>query len=166
MNPFKNDKKAKFLASIPLCSLESETDLLTSKCKFNFAYFEKQTAEQSFEEWPDEKLHKLLAKLRDYSQQSLTHWMLLPIGKSGTVLSIYGAFPTKSAFTHPKHVPHQALWGRFRLEWADRLIGFVIPNSYHDKAHPVTGERYDCNTFYVVFLDADHKFYQSGKESK
>lgn len=166
MNSFKNNKKDKFLASIPQCSLDSETDLLTCRCKFNFAYFEKQAAGQSFNEWPHDKLHKLLEKLKDYSQQPLRYWMNQNIGKSGRVLSIYGAFPAKSQFTYPNHVPHQALWGRFRLEWADRLVGFVVPNSYHGKAHPVTGERYDCNTFYVVFLDSDHKFYLSAKEGK
>jgi hypothetical protein len=159
MKNFKSDRKAKYLANLPQCSLDSETDPLTSKCKFNFAYFEKQTASQSFDEWSREKLCKLLDKLKEYSQQPLSYWMHQRIGKSGMVLSIYEAFPTKSEFTRPKHVPHQARWGRFRLEWDDRLVGFVVPNSYHGKAHAGTGERFDCNTFYVVFLDENHKFY-------
>lgn len=166
MNSFENSRKGRFLDSIPICSLDSEEDLLTKKCKFNFSYFVKQPAGQSFDELSHEKLHKLFDKLKEYSQQPLTYWMSQPIGKSGRVLSIYGDFPRKSEFTHPKHVPHQALWGRFRLEWADRLVGFIVPNSYHGKAHPATGERYDRNTFYVVFLDPNHKFYQSAKEAK
>ena len=166
MSSFKNDKKDKFLAAIPNCSLESDTDKLTEKCKFNFAYFVKQPAGQSFDEWPADKLHKFLNRLKDLSNESLKHWMQQPAGKSGTVLSIYGAFPSKSDFTFPKHVPHQAMWGRFRLDWAGRLVGFVLPNEVRGKEHPKTGERYDCNTFYVVFLDADHRFYKSAKEAK
>ncbi len=37
------------------------------------------------------------------------------IGKSGRVLSIYGAFPARSDLVHPKHVPHQVKWGDFVL---------------------------------------------------
>lgn len=166
MKPFGNTKRNSFLASFPECSLDSETDKLTTKCKFNFAYFEKQEAGQSFDEWPVDKLRKLLNKLKDYSNESLKHWMCQPIGKSGTVLSIYGTYPVKSDFKCPKHVPHQAQWGRFRTDWAGRLVGFVVPNEYHGKAHPTTGERFDRNTFYVVFLDEDHRFYKSAKEDK
>jgi hypothetical protein len=53
-------RKDKFLADINQTSIDSETDLLTEKCKFNFAYFVKQPAGQSFEEWDVNKLHKLL----------------------------------------------------------------------------------------------------------
>lgn len=162
---FGNTRKDRFIAAIPVCSLDSETDKLTTKCKFNFAYFEKQVAGQDFNEWPEGKLHKLLNKLKDYSAESLKHWSLQPVGASGTVLIIYGAFPkSKSDFTCPAHVPHQAQWGRFRLDQATRLVGFVVPHDYHGKAHPVTNERFDCNTFYVVFLDAGHRFYKTEKK--
>jgi hypothetical protein len=90
----------------------------------------------------------------------------MPIGKGGgTVLSIYGAFPQKSKFCHPKHVPHQVCWGRFRLDFSGRLVGFILPAEYDGKYHAKTGKRFDCNTFYVVFLDANHSFY-IGKEAK
>lgn len=162
MNAFYNSKKDKFLASIPRASIELESDNLTIKCKFNFAYFTKQAAGQSFEEWDRLQLTKFLDKLKDYSQQPLVHWMNQRIGsKNGRVLSLYDEFPKHSEFTHPDHVPHQARWGRFRLESAARLIGFVLPGTFADKAHPKTGVRFDCNTFYVVFLDANHKFYKT-----
>jgi hypothetical protein len=156
-------RKDKFLADINQTSIDSETDLLTEKCKFNFAYFVKQPAGQSFEEWDVNKLHKLLNKLKDYSQASLSHWKCQPIGAHGKVLAIYGNFPTNSDFTFPKHIPHQAEWGRFRLESAVRLVGFILPSSYDGKEHPQTKMRFDCNTFYVVFLDANHKFYKTEK---
>jgi hypothetical protein len=109
------------------------------------------------------QLAKLLGKLKDYSAEPLKHWMAQPVGKSGTVLAIYGGFPSRSDFTNPKHVPHQAQWGRFRLEHSVRLVGFVLPANYRDTKHPkhLCGETFDCNTFYVVFLDANHVFYKS-----
>lgn len=155
-------RKARFLASIPQASIEAEGDTLASRCKFNFSYFTVQEAGQDFSQWGEGQLAKLLGKLKDYSAEPLAHWMRQPVGKSGTVLAVYGAFPRRSAFTHPKHVPHQAQWGRFRLEHAVRLVGFVLPKDCHGQRHP-SGESFDCNTFYVVFLDAEHAFYQGGE---
>lgn len=161
MSSFNNSRKDKFLAAIPQSSLDSKADCITSKCKFNFAYFMKQPASQSFDEWSKEQLSKLLDKLKEYSKESLTHWKTQP-SKSGHILEIYGAFPkSNSDFTHPTNVPNQVEWGRFRLESAVRLVGFIIPNNYKDKLHETTQVRFDCNTFYVVFLDANHKFYKT-----
>lgn len=161
MSSFKNSRTKNFLASVPQCSLDSERDQLTAKCKFNFSYFVKQDAGQSFDEWSGTQLAKLLDKMKNYSQESLTYWTNQP-SKSGKVLIIYGKFPNdRSDFTHPIHVPHEVEWGRFRLESAVRLVGFVIPNGYKDTPHRVTHARFDCNTFYVVFLDANHKFYKT-----
>ena len=155
-----NTRKANFLASIPVASIDASEDTITTRCKFNFSYFDKQDAGQAFDEWPDGQLAKLFDKLRDYSKESLTHWTKEAVGKSGSVLAIYGGFPQRSDFTLPKHVPHQARWGRFRLEQAVRLVGFVLPDDYRDKIHS-SGVAFDCNTFYVVFLDANHVFYKS-----
>lgn len=49
--------------------------------------------------------------------------------------------------------------GRFRLDWAGRLCGFVIPRELDGQAHP-KGRRCCANTFYVVFLDEHHRFYK------
>ena len=161
MTRFKNARKDAFIEAIATASIDAADDRLTEKCKFNFAYFHVQEASQAFEDWSGAQLAKLLNKLTEYSKQPLAHWKTTSVGKSGTVLSIYGAFPTKSDFSHPKHVPHQAEWGRFRLESAVRLVGFVVPHSHHEKRHPATNHPFDCNTFYVVFLDKDHKFYKT-----
>ena len=56
-------------------------------------------------------------------------------------------------------MPHQANWGRFRLESDMRLVGFVVPNEYHDLINEKTKLRYDKNTFYIVFIDPSHGFY-------
>ena len=161
MSKFKSPLKDRFLAEIPTASMDLDDCSLTKRCKFNFSYFEKQPASQEFSEWSDEERVKLLEKLRDYSREPLTYWMTQPAGKRGTVLSIYGKFPSKSEMVHPRHVPHQAQWGRFRLDWSGRLCGFVVPKDRDGKAHPQTGVRFDTNTFYVVFLDRDHRFYST-----
>jgi hypothetical protein len=155
-----NKRKEAFLASIPQASIDLPDDTLASRCKFNFSYFDKQDAGQAFDEWQDGQLAKLLDKLKDYCKESLSYWQKVPLGKSGSVLAIYGGFPQRSDFTLPKHVPHQALWGRFRLEQAVRLVGFVLPDDYRNKSHS-SGNAFDCNTFYVVFLDANHAFYKT-----
>ncbi len=63
-----------------------------------------------------------------------------------------------------KSIPIEAKWGRFRLKSKVRLVGFVIPEEFHDKIHEKTGLRFDKNTFYVVFLDKEHKFYKVEKQ--
>lgn len=161
MKRFHNSRADRFIESIPKCSLLAVDDTITNRCRFNFSYFTAQKAGQDFGEWNGDNLAKLLGCLKDYSAQPLTYWLTQPSGKKGTVYSHYGHFPLKSEFEHPKHVPHEAQWGRFRLKWATRLIGFTVPKDLDDKAHPTTGKRYCSNTFYVVFLDANHKFWIS-----
>lgn len=161
MNQFRNRKKDSFLKSIPTASLDSDSDCLSKKCKFNFAYMDfNQPAGQKFKDWSQGQLSKLLDKLHSYSKETLKYWTNERIGsKANKVLEIYGNFPKNSEFTHPKHVPHQVTWARFRLESSVRLIGFVLPQEYDKKKHPQMNFYFDCNTFYVVFLDANHKFY-------
>jgi len=161
MKNFENSRKDQFLKSIPTASIDNADCPLTKRCKFNFAYFDVQPASQAFGDWDAGQLAGLLGKLRDFSREPLSHWLTMPVGKSGTVLSIYGQFPKKSEMTYPKHVPHQALWGRFRLDWSGRLCGFVVPNSVDGLEHASTKFRFDANTFYAVFLDRDHRFYKS-----
>lgn len=159
MSRFSNSKTAHFLSSIPVCSFDDPANELTQKCKFNFAYFTVQDAGQNFCDWTKDQLENLLSQLKDYSEQSLSYWRTQPVRGGPTRLSIYEKFPAKSDFTHPKHVPHQAHWGRFRLSSAVRLVGFVVPSEYQNKAHDRTKVVFDCNTFYVVFLDANHRFF-------
>lgn len=131
-------------------SIYNGDDLLTKKCKFNFAYFCKQESSQDFNEWEENKLITLLNSLKEYSKKSLEEW------KSDGKLVIYGDFPKKTKFDEPKHVPLEAQWGRFRMSGKIRLIGFVL---HIDTVHEKTGIRFDKNTFYIVFLDKNHHFY-------
>lgn len=160
---FKNKTKSAFLASFPTVSIENNNDKIARKCKFNFSYFVKdQDAGQDFCDWTNPQLIKLLDKLVFYSTESLEHWTKQPIGKkSGHILEIYDSFPKRSDFSHPKHIPHQACWARFRLESSVRLIGFTIPSEYNRLEQNSSGYYFCSNTFYVVFLDQNHKFYKT-----
>lgn len=157
---FRNTKRDSFLSSIPTSSLDSDEDTLSARCKFNFSYMDcTQKAGQSFDDWSPELLLSLCNKLIEYSKQPLRYWANQRVGGGGyKVFEIYGNFPKKSDFKHPKHVPHQARWARFRLEQKVRFIGFVVPDNYNEKRHDKNGALFDSNTFYVVFLDQNHLF--------
>lgn len=150
---YKNSRKESFLDSIPLASIESPDDRLACKSKFNFAYFDVQESSQSFSDWDKDQLVDLLDKLKNFSREPLGYW------KEEGTLVLYGGFPQKSSLKHPKHIPHQASWGRFRLAQKVRLVGFVLPKDFAEVRHSATNSLFDCNTFYIVFLDKDHKFY-------
>lgn len=160
-----NHRKSAFLASIPTASIDLPTDTLAKRAKFNFSYFTVQEGVgQSLSDLDEGELRELYEKLKNFSNDSLEHWERTPIGKkSGHVLEIYGKFPTRSNFVEPLHVPHQARWGRFRIDSSTRLVGFVLPKEYGGLAHSC-GFNFDCNTFYVVFFDKNHEFYLMEKK--
>lgn len=62
-------------------------------------------------------------------------------------IKVYGDFPPadKTAFFHPKHIDQQVAWGVIEgISGRVRVAGFVSES-----------------TFYIVFLDSEHQFYQS-----
>jgi hypothetical protein len=161
MGKFKNHRKEGFLASIPIISLLDSNNDLTKRCKFNFSYFDVQDSiSQDFHEWDREELAKLLNKLKEYSKFTLDHWTRQKVGNY-PVFAIYDQFPTNTDFTQPKHIPHQVEWARFHLENLVRVIGFVIPAEFQNKYHETTHMLFDRNTFYIVYLDRDHRFYKT-----
>ena len=162
VNKFKNKKKEQHLKTISsFPSLEDDNNDLTIRSKFNFSYFDSsQQVGQDFRNWTHQHLHELLDKLKSYSTKPLIYWLNQRCGGGGLkILAIYGAFPNKSNFKCPKHIPHQSKWARFRLDNSTRLIGFVIPNDLDKTVHCKTKELFDKNTFYAVFLDENHQFY-------
>lgn len=65
--------------------------------------------------------------------------------------TIYGDFPPseKTDYTHPLHVPEDAEWARIHVNGKQCIIGHIVPP----------------NTFYLVFLDGDHRFWISEKRN-
>lgn len=158
---FGNGRKTSFLTSLPSISLDSGE--IVEKCKFNFSYFDKsQPHGQDFVDWELLGLTKLLEKLKNYSESPLEYWRHQRAGAGSLkIFEIYGKFPAKSEFKHPKHVPHDVSWARFRLESLVRLIGFVVPKDFKCSDPSKLKAPFDSNTFYVVFLDEGHKFYST-----
>ena len=168
MKNFSNNRKSRFLQSLPQSGIE--TSDIASRCCFNFSYFEgSQEQGQSFDDWAQNSgansLSVLLEKIKNYTKEPLAYWRNERVGAKGLrVLAHYNEFPKKSDFTHPPHVPHDVIWSRFRLGNMVRMIGFVIPETLAGKEYTDTkGNKhfFDSNTFYVVFLDQDHRFFHT-----
>jgi len=159
-----NNKRASFLASIPQVSLNADDNDLAERCKFNFSYFvNSDDAGQDFKDWTQEELIKLLEKLKEYSKFSLNHWKTQNVGSYPVFVNYGSSFPANTDFTEPRHIPLEVEWCRIHLENKPRLIGFIVPDSYHDIVQESSSFRFDKNTFYVVFLDKEHKFYLTSK---
>lgn len=92
-------------------------------------------------------------KLSAYSKGPLKYWENQKIAEKITVLEIYGGFPRVSDFKTPSTCSASSNVGKIELESSVRLVGFVLPPEYDRKQHAGTGFYFDCNTFYVVFLD-------------
>lgn len=156
---FKNTRKVNYLKKIPDTSLDSGT--ITEKCKLNFSYFDNtQDAGQDYSDWSYDELLKLVDKFKNYTNSSLDYWRHQRTGGGGLkIFEVYGKFPVNSDFVHPKHVPHDVQWARFRLENMVRLVGFIVPRGFECLKDIILKEPFDSNTFYVVFLDKNHRFY-------
>ncbi|MCC4599765.1 hypothetical protein [Xanthomonas melonis] len=162
MTKFGNARKDAFLQELPRNELASKDDCLTSRCKFNFHYFVPDSPGQDWGDWGVVGLSKLLRKLQMYSERSLSDWENERAGGL-RLLTFYNDFPLRSEFKHPQNVPHDVRWGRFRLEQKIRLVGFAVPTEKKGIEHIKTKQRFCTNTFYVVFLDREHKFYITEK---
>ena len=153
----KNNKKNNKLKKINLeliAVLNTEFSKMALRCKFNFSYLDiNQGDTVSFGDLNEEKLKKLINQITSFSKESILYW------KQCKRFVNYGEFPQSSKLNKPSFVPSGVEWSRFRLEGGFRLAGFTVPHEI-TKAHVDL----DTNTFYVVFLDPDHKFYSS--ESK
>jgi hypothetical protein len=150
-----NSAKERFLKSFPDLFIADHIDRLNNNIAFNFQYFDiSQEPSSDFSSLSEEQLKKLVTKLRGYTCETIEHWKREPIKGCRCVLEVYGTFPKKSDFCHPKMVPSDVEWARFRLEGDMRLIGFILPD--------IAIKTYNLvkNVFYVVFIDENHRFYK------
>lgn len=151
----QNRVKDAFLKTIPEFTIELSKKKF-EKIAFSLQFFDNsQSAGQHFNEWTHDHLVKLLEKLKQYCAEDFEHWKKMRIGSGKNhVLEIHGNFPNNSDFSFPSHVPVDVKWGRFRLEGDMRLVGFIIDGD-SCKANQISP-----NVFYIVFLDAFHRFYK------
>lgn len=155
---FKNKKAAEFIKRMPKDSVEGSG--LVKRLKFNLHYLDLNQPIGLRDELSADFLTQLLEKLKNFSEQDLSHWVTMPAGRgNGNMYQIYDKFPKNSEFNHPASVPHDAVWGRFRVDRTIRLAGFTIPSILNHKLCSQEKFRFCTNTFYVVFIDLHHKFY-------
>jgi hypothetical protein len=162
MPKFSSNRKKKFLDKVESkISLDSSDNDLAKRCKFNFSYFvNDDLAGQDFKDWTIDELIKLLNKLKEYSKFSLEYWKNQKLGRYPIFVNYGSKFPENSDFKEPRHIPIEVEWCRFHLENRPRVIGFIIPEIFHGTYQKNTNVRFDKNTFYIVFLDKEHKFYK------
>jgi len=125
--------KAESIIKKTLSSKKTVTDLVNDDCfKLSLRHIDK-TQGQTWYQWQDS--HILADAIETIS---IEQW-----SKSFTN---YGDFPpkNKTEFTHPSHVPEDAQWARIHINGKQCLAGHVVNN-----------------TFYLVFLDENHRFWIS-----
>lgn len=106
---------------------------------FSFIHLSKDQG-ASFQQWNEEgKLLAALERLREYSSKK--------ISQTDTTFNIYGDFPPKTNFRHPKYIPEDALWARIHVDGKHVIAGHIVRN-----------------VFYVVFLDSNHSFWITEKK--
>lgn len=155
---FKNKKAIAFIKDLPKESVESSG--IVKRLKFNLHYLDLEQPAALKGELTIDFFSLLLAKLKNFSEEALAHWITMPAGRgNGNIYQVYKKFPSKSEFKNPSSVPHDAVWGRFRVDRTIRLAGFTVPPSLNHKLCDNEKFRYCSNTFYVVFIDMHHKFY-------
>ncbi len=154
---YESRLKVQALNQLDRVSLDDDKDNLSKRCKINFSYFDhSQPAGQNFSDLSKEQLCNLLKSLVEFSRRSLEYWET-----QGSRFVMYNKFPTNTEFIHPRHVPHQVCWGRFRLGSRFRLVGFTVPSEIQDTPHHITKKLFDKNTFYIVFIDKNHLFWKT-----
>ncbi len=155
-----NNTKQSFIDSIE--SLEEITfvdasDLIT----ISFKYFcvSQTPVGQNFSDWKDSMRLDLLQKLAEYTKYDRLHWKKQK-SNGLPLLAEYGKYPVNSDFTIPSNIPNpeDLIWSRFRLMQKVRVCGFFVSQEI--------AKKYSLseNTFYIVFLDKDHRFYKTEKE--
>ena len=155
-----NPRKDRFLQSLPKDEFVCDIAEARGKLSFSLKYFDgSQKAGQDFKDWNNDEKTDLLNKLKEYSKENKQYWLNQRTGSGGLkVLEIYGTFPRNSDFTHPRHIPDNVKWARFRLESKVRLIGFFIDETESRE------KQLSTDIFYVVLLDKNHRFYLTEKE--
>lgn len=163
---FSNSNRESFLANVPESTFSSPECNVAARMKFNFSFVQddqEQNGFAPFSKLSQEQKDMLFKKLQDFSRHSRGELEKMPVGAGKhrqNVLAVYHDFPTKSNAIRPKSVPVEADWARLRLESDFRLCGFFVPNELDGKEHEIYKVRFDKNTFYVVFIDPEHNFYQ------
>jgi hypothetical protein len=125
-------------ATIKIADIDHNKPLVIS-----FKYYDPRQG-QAFDHWEkDQILAKALETLHGYCQRPSVDQC------KSDKFTVYGAFPKKSEFRHPEHVPPDAQWTRIHVNGKQCVIGHVFKN-----------------IFYLVFLDKEHRFWPTDLQDR
>lgn len=113
---------------------------LTGNFQISLQYYnDDQPSKETLLDWQnDGLLAKALDVLKGYCQRPLQEQI------DGDKFAMYNEFPPKDKtdFSFPKNVPEDAHWARIHVNGRSVIVGHVVNN-----------------TFFIVFLDKNHRFW-------
>lgn len=120
------------------------SDIDTSRLSFSFAHLDTSQGNTSDELVKRDLINNFFEKLRNYSQSNFNE------ANKSRAFNVYGNFPPtdKTHFNHPRHIPTDACWVSFHLQGKPRIISHIIGS-----------------VLFIVFIDCDHKFWESKKRN-
>ena len=166
-NKFRNTARESYLENFSDIVLLSNSCDIAGRLKFNFSYLDESQEKNgfaSFGQLTKEQIEKLLNKLKEFSRSPRQYWEKMHLGSGEhrySVLAVYREWPKETDAEKPKGVPQDVDWARFRLESDFRLCGFFVPTKQDGVEDPKSKIRLDSNTFYIVFIDPNHRFYKT-----
>lgn len=150
MSKRSNPRKKEYLKSI--ADFQNFSISTDEEISFNFRYYRfGEEGGESFEEWEKEQiLADLNTKLKHFSEKKKKELIM------DRTLELYSRYPFESNFKMPSDLSgYHIRWARLRVTGKRRLIGFFAEPGLEEK---------EQNTFYIVFLDKDHRFAPSRKD--
>lgn len=165
-NKFGNTAKESYLKSFSNIVLSSDSCDIAVRLKFNFSYLDESQEKNgfvSFSQLTKVQAEKLLNKLKEFSRNSRQDLENMYVGSGKhrySLLAVYKDWPKETDAERPKYIPQDVDWARFRLESDFRLCGFFIPKRLDGEEDSRFKVYFDSNTFYVVFIDPNHRFYK------
>lgn len=165
---YKNNSTKKFFANLPTDLVERTP--LASFVKFNFKYLDVSREEEgfcSFLTLSDDQKKLIFEKIKEFSGNSKYHWeCVAKLGKHHVLEKYTDDVLKEKCPPLPKHVPVDVEWYRWRLQWDFRLVGFFLAKGRWREEVKIGGDSYflDPNAFYLVYIDPQHKFYNSSKK--
>lgn len=139
----KPHQRQSLLKQIPKSSVKAEE--VNGHMVVSFKHID-QTQGQTFQQWETEGiLADALETLSHYCKDTLQRQC------STDSFKHYKGFPPndKTDYHQPSHVPQDADWASMHINGKQCLVGHIFKN-----------------TFYVVFLDKDHRFWISDLQER
>ena len=165
MSKFTNSRKGPKILAMQKAAISIVDSVCDNgnRFKINFSYLdETQQFGKAITKLKPKDAQDILTFCKDNGDKSLEELgRQRQGGASLCTYENYTDFPSSNTkFKEPKNIPVGVHWGRLRLRGKARLAGFTVPG-HLDGTRNDKGNKLDKNTFYVVFIDLEHKFYSN-----